>query len=97
MSKSNEPDPRERHISTPDPAVEADSGQYATGDYGDAGSVDARADARGSGEYAEGDYGDAGTAHQRGIAADQANGSPGDQDAGPARPDDDSESGAHRE
>lgn len=61
MSENKESDATKRHVSTPNPAVEGDSGQYVTGDYGEAGAVDAGAASKSSGEYATGDYGEGGT------------------------------------
>ncbi|MFJ5698469.1 hypothetical protein [Arthrobacter sp. NPDC093139] len=61
MTENNNADARKRHISTPNPAVEGETGQYAEGDYGEAGTVETGAAARGGDEYAEGDYGEAGT------------------------------------
>jgi hypothetical protein len=60
MSADKERDARNEIASTPKPAVEGESGQYVSGDYGDARATDAAAGPRGAGEYAEGDYGDAG-------------------------------------
>ena len=80
MSENNEPDATKRHVSTPNPAVEGESGQYVTGDYGEAGAVDAGAASKSSGEYATGDYGEAGTQPQGGPAAGQSNDSPEEQD-----------------
>ena len=61
MSENNERDAEKRHASTPNPAVEGESGQYVAGDNGEAGAVEAGSAAERSGEYAEGDYGEGGT------------------------------------
>lgn len=73
MSENNDSDARKHHISTPNPAVDGEIGQYVTGDYGDVGMVDAGADAEGTGGYAEGDYGEAGSV-DAGAAAQGAGG-----------------------
>ncbi|MBT2549113.1 hypothetical protein J7I85_12455, partial [Arthrobacter sp. ISL-65] len=61
MSENNESDARKDDVDTPNPAVEGESGQYASGDHGDAGKLDAGTGLKGAGEYAEGDYGEAGS------------------------------------
>jgi hypothetical protein len=44
----------------PAPGLEGEGGQYAEGDFGDSGSVEAPADNPAEGEDPDGDYGDAG-------------------------------------
>jgi hypothetical protein len=82
MSENNEPDATKRHVSTPNPAVEGEGGQYVAGDYGEAGTVDAGAASKPSGEYAEGDYGEAGTVDA--VAASRPSGEYAEGDYGEA-------------
>lgn len=49
MTENNDPDARKHHISTPNPAIDGESGQYVGGDHGEAGTVDAGAAAIGGG------------------------------------------------
>lgn len=71
-----------RHTSTPNPALEGEGGQYADGDYGDAGTVDEPAESPAPGAYTEGDYGDAGGADE--ATAGAGKGAYGEGDYGDA-------------
>jgi hypothetical protein len=87
-SEFEETPSEKRHISTPNPALEGEgAGQYAEGDYGDAGAVDDASEAAVEGEYQKGDYGDAGTVDPSGLTEGLA-GDADEDETEPGRGDD---------
>lgn len=85
-----------RHVSTPNPALEGERGQYVDGDYGDAGIVDDVSEGAAEGEYQDGDYGDARevgrSGHLEGLGPDVDG-----ADTVPGRGDDDTEGRLQRD
>jgi hypothetical protein len=85
------------HVSTPNPALEGEGpGQYAEGDYGDAGVVDDVSEGTAEGEYQDGDYGDGGTVDPSGLTEGLARDAEGDETV-PGRGDDDTEGRPRRD